>query len=186
MKKRSVIVMMFLGLLLMTAGCVAKKPVVVSTPAPDPCPMPEGYILEPAIDQAETALMNCPNRLDSVFQRLLDISKHNPKPENALLIQDLLKRMVSANKISKSYSKDLYRKYFSVHFAVPDVKVYNLAEEIDTLKRDLRRELTLKKEGLVECCNNKEEYKKAESEYARLVVFMDSLVLNEQYLREPM
>ena len=182
MKTKTIIIIFFI---LAVSACVTKKPVVVSTPPADPCPMPSGYKLGPAVEKAEQTLMTCPNRLDQVFLRLVEIGKHSPDKENSVLIQDLLKRLENLNKISKVYAKNLYQKYFSYSFvSLPDVKVYNLKEEIDSIKKGLRAELALKKTGIVECSNDREGYKAVESEYARLVSFMDDLVLNEDYMNE--
>jgi len=170
--------------ILLASGCLAKKQVVISAPPADPCPMPTGYRLKPAIEVAEQSLSKCPHRLDEAFSRLLDIAKQSPKPENAILIQDMLKRLIKENKISEVYAKRLYQKYFSQRFiSIPDVKIYNLRGKIDSIKEALKKELALKKIGMVECCNDKESYEKAKAEFVRAVSFMENLVLNEEYLK---
>lgn len=171
--------------ILAAAGCLATKPVVVSAPPADPCPMPSGYKLPPAIETAEETLSTCPGKLDEVFAKLLEIAKHSPDRENSILIQDMLKRLVNKNKISESYAKDLYKKHFSPKFvSLPDVKTYNLSGEIDTVKKQLREEMALKRIGLIECSNDKAGYKMAEAEYARIVNLMENLVLNEEYIKQ--
>ena len=170
--------------ILLVAGCVTTKPVTVSSPPVDRCPMPTGYQLKPAIETAEQTLTTCPEKLDQVFMTLLDIAKHSPDRENGLLIQDMLKRLIRENRISETYTKMLYQKYFSREFvAIPAMKIYRLSEEIGSIKKGLREELALKKRGMVECSNDKESYQSAEAEYARAIVFMDNLVYNEEYLK---
>lgn len=178
-------VLMICCLILIGVGCQSTTPVAVSVPPPDPCPLPSGYKLAPAVEIAEQTLNLCPSKLDEVFARLIEISKDSPDKENALLIQDLLKRMVTRNKISETYSRDLYKRYFSPRFvSVPDVKTYNLAGEIETIKKGLREELALKRIGMLECSNDRASYTMAEAEYARIVGFMENLVMNEQYMKE--
>ena len=141
-------------------------------------------LLAPAIEMAEQALMDCPDKLDDVFAALVEIATHSPDKENAVLIQDMLKKLIGMNRISETYSKTLYQKYFSHRFvSVHDTKVYNLQGQLDFIKENLRKELALKKIGFVECCNDREGYRKVEAEYARVVNFMDNLLLNEEYLR---
>jgi hypothetical protein len=171
--------------MLLVVGCVKSKPVTVPPPLADPCPMPTGYKLEPAIEMAEQTVTNCPDKLDQVFFKLLEIAKHSPGKGNGILIQDLLKELIKTNRVSETYTKNLYQKYFSRRFvSMPDIKVYNLAGEMSTIKKGLKKELALKKMGMVECCNDKEAYKHAEAEYARAINFMENLVHNEEYLKE--
>lgn len=166
----------------LASGCVTGKPAVVSAPPVDICPMPSGYRMAPAIETAKQTLSNCPEKLDEVFSALLEVAKNSPAPENAGLIQDMLKALIKQNKVSEVYSRNLYRKYFSRTFvSVPDVKIYRLQGEIDSIKKDLKRELGLKRMGMIECCNDKESYQYAEAEFSRLVDFMESLLLNEEY-----
>lgn len=171
-----------ISVMLLAAGCATKERVVVA-PAMDPCPLPTGYKLEGAIEAAEQTLNTCPDKLDLVFAVLLDISKHQPKPENGVTIQGMMKRLVSRDLVSEKYSKTLYRKYFSYSFvSLPDTKTYNLPAEIDSIKDSLRAELAYKQVGIVECCGDKEGYQKVEAEYARLVMFLEDLVLNREYM----
>lgn len=170
--------------IVMAAGCMAKKPAVVSGPPVEPCPMPAGYRIGPAVDTAEQTLRRCPEKLDEVFSSLLKVAKHSPAPENAMLIQDMLKELIRQNKVSEVYTKNLYRKYFSNSFvSLPDMKVYRLPGEVDSIKNDLRRELRLKRVGMVECCNDKASYHAAEAEFVRLTDFMENLLLNEDYVK---
>ncbi len=171
--------------LLIGAGCAEKKHVVVSTPPVNPCPIPAGYQLKPAIETAEQTLQSCPEKLDQVFMALLDIAKHSPDKENGVLIQHMLKRLIRKNTISETYTRTLYQKYFSRRFAtMPETKVYNLPVELHSIKKVLKEELALKRIGIVECCNDKESYKYAEREYARAICFMENLVYNQEYLKE--
>ena len=152
-------------------------------PATDPCPLPSGYKLEGAIADAEQTLNTCPEKLDMVFEALIDIAKHQPKPENGEMIQEMMKHLVAKNLVSQKYSKTLYRKYFSYSFvSLPDTKTYNLPAEIGTIRDGLKTELAYKQIGIVQCCGDKEGYKKVEAEYARLVMFLEDLVLNREYL----
>jgi len=138
----------------------------------------------PAIETAKQTLNNCPEKLDEVFSAVLEVAKHSPAPENATLIQDMLKELIKQNKVSETYSKNLYQKYFSRTFvSIPDVKAYRLSAEIDTIKKDLHRELELKRVGMIEGCNDKESYQYAEAEFTRVVNFMENLLLNEDYLK---
>ena len=169
--------------ILLCVAC-AKKPFVVSTPPADPCPMPAGYQMGPAIEVAEKTLNTCPGKLDQVFMALINIGKHSPDKENATLIQEMLKGFIKENKISETYTKVLYQKYFSPNFVtIPDLKVYNLAGEVIAIKRVLKEELACKRIGLVECCNDKESYKHAEGQYSRAVGFIENLAYNDEYLR---
>ncbi|MEA2040772.1 MAG: hypothetical protein U9N82_13260 [Thermodesulfobacteriota bacterium] len=168
--------------LLLGVAC-AKKPLVASTPL-DPCPMPAGYQMGPAVEMAEKTLNTCPGKLDQVFIALIDIGKHSPDKENATLIQEMLKRLIKENKISETYTKVLYQKYFSPNFVtIPDMKVYNLAGEVTAIKRTLKEELACKRIGLVESCNDKESYKHAEGQYVRAVGFIENLAYNDEYLK---
>ena len=170
--------------ILLVSGCVTGKPAVVSAPPVDICPMPFGYRMAPAIETAKQTLSNCPDKLDVVFSAVLEVAKHSPGPENATLIQDMLKGLIKQNKVSETYSKNLYQKYFSRTFvSIPDAKVYRLAGEIDSIKKDLKRELGLKRIGMIECCNDKESYQYAEGEFTRVVDFMENLMLNEDYIK---
>lgn len=165
--------------LLVPAGCLTPKP-----EAFDPCPLPTGYQMEPAIEIAESTLNICPDKLDLVFMALLDVANHSPKPDNAVLIQDMLENLIEGNKVSETYAKDLFKKYFSYRFvSLPDLKAYNLGGEIDTIKKQLKEEMELKKVGLIDCCDDKARYKLAEMEYARVINFIENLVLNEEYLK---
>ena len=177
--------LVIISCLLLGAGCMAGKQVMVSTPPVNPCPIPAGYQLKPAIETAEQTLQSCPEKLDQVFMALLDIAKHSPDKENGVLIQDMLKRLIRKNTISETYAKTLYQKYFSRRFAtMPETKVYNLPGELHSIKKVLKEELALKRIGIVECCNDKESYKYAECEYARAICFMENLVYNQEYLKE--
>jgi hypothetical protein len=180
MKKGLVLIICILSVV---AACVTPQPAVVSKPE-NSCPIPSGYQLAPAIEISEETLTSCPDKLDGVFAALVEIASHSPDKENAVLIQDMLKRLVGMNKVSGTYSKNLYQKYFSPRFvSVHDTKVYNLKGELDFIKENLQQELALKKIGFVECCNDREGYRKVEGEYARVVQFMENLLLNEEYLR---
>jgi hypothetical protein len=180
MKKRLVLI---ISILSVVAACATPQPAVVSRPE-KACPIPFGYQLAPAIAMAEQTLMSCPDKLDDVFAALVEVATHSPDKENAALIQDMLKKLVGMNRISETYSKTLYQKYFSHRFvSVHDTKVYNLQAELDFIKENLRKELAFKKVGFVECCNDREGYRKVEAEYARVVNFMENLLLNEEYLR---
>jgi len=181
MKAKAFFVM---SLILLVAGCAEKKPMVISGPHVEPCPLPTGYKLGPAVEMVKSTLISCPNKLDQVFVKLLEISKHSPSKENGILIQDLLKEMIGKNKVSETYTRNLYQKYFSRRFvSIPDVKIRALPGEIDTIKKAMSRELFLKRIGMVECCNDKESYKSAEAEYLRAVNFMENLMLNEDYVK---
>jgi hypothetical protein len=169
---------------LLASGCMTGKHAVVSAPPVDTCPLPSGFQMAPAIETAKQTLSNCPEKLDGVFSALLEVAKNSPAPENAALIQDMLKQLIKQNKVSAVYSKNLYQKYFSRAFvSIPDVKVYRLAGEIDSIKKDMQKELALKRIGMIECCNDKESYKYAEAEFARVVDFMENLILNEDYIK---
>lgn len=168
---------------LLSVGC-AKKPVIVSSAPEDPCPMPTGYQLSPAVKMAEKTLDTCPGKLDQVFMALIEIAKQSPNRENALLIQEMLKDLIKRNRISETYSKNLYQKYFSLTFVtMPDLKIYNLAGEINSIKKVLKEELTCKRIGMVECCDDKESYKRAEGRYTRAISFIENLAYNEEYLK---
>jgi len=146
--------------------------------------MPAGYQMGPAIEVAEKTLNTCPGKLDQVFMALINIGKHSPDKENATLIQEMLKGLIKENRISKTYTKVLYQRYFSPHFVtIPDLKVYNLAGEVTSIKRALKEELTCKRIGLVECSNDKESYKHAEGQYLRAVGFIENLAYNDEYLK---
>jgi len=146
--------------------------------------MPAGYQMGPAVEMAEKTLNTCPGKLDQVFIALIDIGKHRPDKENATLIQEMLKRLIKENRISETYAKTLYQKYFSPQFVtIPDLKVYSLAGEVIAIKRVLKGELACKRIGLVDCCNDKESYKHAESQYSRAVGFMENLAYNDEYLK---
>jgi len=138
----------------------------------------------PAIEVAEKTLNTCPGKLDQVFIVLIDIGKHSPDKENATLIQEMLKGLIKENRISETYAKVLYQKYFSPNFVtIPDMKVYRLAGEVIAIKRVLKEELVCKRIGLVECCNDKESYKHAEEQYSRAVGFIENLAYNDEYLK---
>jgi len=167
------------SLVVFIVGCQTTKPVAV-----DPCPMPGGYKLGPAVETAEMTLNTCPERLDQVFSALLDIAKHKPDKENRILIREMLVRLTKKNIVSEKYAKNLYNKYFDLKFTtLPDVKTYNLLGEIDDIKKTLRSELKMKKVGLVECCGDRQGYTLAEAEFSRVVNFMENLVYNEEYLK---
>jgi hypothetical protein len=167
------------------AGCGATKPMKVTGPRLDTCPLPDGFKMKPAIQVAEMTLSNCPEKLDDVFAKLVKIAKDSPSPENGVLIQDLLKRLIKENKISETYTKSLYQQYFSRTFvSLPDVKVYRLSGELTDIKKALRNELARKKIGMVECCGDRASYEDALNEYARTLSFMENLILNEAYLKE--
>jgi len=115
---------------------------------------------------------------------LLQVAKQSPAPENGLLIQNVLKEMIQANKVSETYTKTLYQKYFSREFvSMPTVKIYNLSGEVDAIKRRLKAELALKRIGMVEACNDRESYKSAEAEYVRTRNFLENLAYNEAYVK---
>jgi len=164
-------------------GCAEEKPAPPPPPPTNPCPLPTGYKLDPAtINVARGTLSRCPEMLDNVFQSLLDIGKHSPGEDNKRCIIDLVKEMVDAGRISEKYSKSLLRKYFSPKFdALPDTRVMRLPFEVEEIKRNLRFELDLKKEGLVDCAGQREQYEAARSECARIFQLLDYLVLNEEY-----
>jgi len=146
--------------------------------------MPSGYQLAEAVETAERTLATCPGKLDQVFMKLLDIAKQRPDKENGVLVQDLLKNLIKQNKISETYSKALYQKYFSRRFVtMPDVKIYNLTGEMDSIKKSLREELACKKIGMLACCGDRESYRRAEAEYTRAVQFMENLAYNEEYVK---
>ena len=177
-------ILVIFSCILLVSGCLSTKQAVVYTPAVDSCAMPSGYRMMPAIEMAKQTLSNCPEKLDEVFSAVLEVAKHSPATENAALIQDMLKELIKQNKVSEAYSKNLYQKYFSRMFvSIPDVKVYRLPGEIDSLKKDLKRELGLKRIGMIECCNDKESYQYAEAEFIRVVDFMENLLLNEDYVK---
>jgi len=146
--------------------------------------MPAGYQMGPAIEAAKKALNTCPGKLDKVFMALITIGKHSPGKENAALIQEMLKGLIKENRISETYTKTLYQKYFSPRFvAIPDLKVYTLPGEVPAIKRALKEELACKRMGLVDCCNDKESYRHAEGQYARAVGFIENLAYNDEYLK---
>lgn len=184
--KRSVLGIMVLSVCLIgVVGCGATKPMKVTAPQLDACPLPEGYKMKPAVRMAETTLNSCPEKLDAVFMRLLDIARHSPRAENGILIQDLLKQLIKENKISETYAKSLYQQYFSKRFvSLPDIKVYRLPGELTPIKRTLKKELELKRIGMVDCCGDRAAYEDALNEYARNLSLMENLVLNEAYLKE--
>jgi hypothetical protein len=169
---------------LLASGCMTGKQAVVSAPPVDICPLPSGFRMAPAIETAKLTLSLCPEKLDEVFSGLLEVAKNSPAPENAALIQDMLKELIKQNKVSEIYSRNLYQKHFSRTFvSIPDVKVYRLAGDIDSIRKDLQKELGLKRFGMIECCNDKESYQYAEAEFARVVDFMENLILNEDYVK---
>ena len=173
-----------LCIIVVVAGCQSAPKRVVTKPRIDLCPMPTGYILAPAIETAEQSLISCPEKLDPVFMKLLEIAKHRPETENRILLKEMFIRLVNLNLISERYAKDQYNKHFDINFSsLPDIRTYNLPVEIDSIKKDLRKELVLKRVGLLECCADSEAFKKAEDEYARLVNFLENMVLNEQYMK---
>ena len=168
---------------LLSVGCAKKAVIIASTPA-DPCPMPTGYQLSPAAKTAEETLNTCPEKLDQVFMALIEIAKQSPNKENAVLIQEMFKNLIKRNRISETYAKNLYQKYFSLKFVtMPYLKVYNLSGEINSIKKVLREELDCKRVGMVECCNDKESYKHAEGRYTRAINFIENLAYNEEYLK---
>ena len=165
-------------------GCASQPPVPEPPPLPpDPCSLPTGYRLDPpTLDVARNTLTNCPEKLDEVFQALLAIGKHKPCEENMTAITDLFKELATANKISERYSKSLLKKYFSRTFdSMPDIKVVNLPAQVEAIKRDLRAELRLKEEGILECCGMRDKYQAADRECGRIFVLLDNLVMNEEY-----
>jgi len=176
--------LILISCILLVTGCINGKQAVVTAPVADTCPVPGGYKMKPAIETAKQTLIDCPDKLDAVFAALLDVAKHSPDPENAALIQDVFKELIKRNKISEVYSKNLYQKHFSRMFvSIPDVKVYRLPGEIDSIKKELEHELSLKRIGMIECCNDKESFDLVEAEFARILSFMENLLLNEDYLK---
>ena len=150
---KSICLTMILCIALVTGCTTGRATVVTAPPVVDTCRMPSGYRVNSAIETAE-------------------------------LIQDMFKDLIRQNKVSETYSKSLYQQYFSRRFvSIPDVKVYRLSGETDSIKKELKRELELKRIGMVECCNDKESYTLAEAEFARLLNFIENLLLNEDYLQ---
>jgi hypothetical protein len=171
-------------LALVASGCAAWKPASASAPVMELCSMPSGFQMAPAIEMARETLNNCPEKLDDVFISLLAVARHRPAPENAAAIQNLLKELVKQNKISEAYSRNLYRKYFSRSFvSIPDLRVHRLSGQSDAIKQDLKKELGLKRVGILEVCNDKDSYKHAEAEYARVSDLLDNLLLNDDYFK---
>lgn len=181
MNLRNLIVILFILLL---SGCTTAKPAVVSLPPVDTCPMSSGYQMGPAMERAKQTLSNCPEKLDEVFSAVLEVARHTPAHRNAALIQDMLKELIKQGMVSEAYSKNLYQKYFSRSFvSIPDVKVYRLSGEIDSIRKGLKRELEFKRVGMIEASNDKESYQYAEAEFIRVLDFMENLLLNEDYLK---
>ena len=181
---KSICLTMILCIALVTGCTTGRATVVTAPPVVDTCRMPSGYRVNSAIETAKNTLNDCPEKFDEVFTALLDVARHNPTPGNAELIQDMFKDLIRQNKVSETYSKSLYQQYFSRRFvSIPDVKVYRLSGETDSIKKELKRELELKRIGMVECCNDKESYTLAEAEFARLLNFIENLLLNEDYLQ---
>ncbi len=167
----AMILMMALLAACQTTGTVKK----------DPCPMPGGYILKDAVATAEQTLTNCPGKFDRVFLKLVEIGKHKPAEENGPVIRDLLKRLVQRNLVAEDYARKRYGQYFDHRFDLPDVKTYNLPGRVDDIKARMRGELAKKKIGLKACCGDEAGYALAESEFSRVVNFMDNIVLNVEY-----
>jgi len=190
MKRNIFLICLFV---IMAAGCQTSKPVIVpeqmlqSMAAQKPkesCPMPSGFQLGPAAAMAERTLLTCPNKFEQVFMRLLDISKHRPESQNAVIMQNLVKKLVNKNMVSERYGKELYQKYFSTRFvSLPDMRTYNLRDSIGSIKKEMNDELRFKRIGMIECCRDRDRYRKAEGEYARLINFLENLQLNEEYMR---
>jgi len=163
-------------------GCQTRQ--VTTQPYVDPCPMPAGNLLNPAIQTAEQTLNTCPDLRDRVFRALVDIGKRKPQKENGIMIRDMFIRLTGKGVLPDKSTKDLYNSYFSTSFArLPDTKTYNLPTAIDSIKKALGTELALKRVGLVECSGDREAFEKAEAEHARLINFLENLVLNEDYMK---
>ncbi len=173
---------------LICAACVQTKRVEVA-PKPiqmvDPCPIPEGYLLDDAtIAQAEASLRACPSKLDSITAALVEIGKDKPDRGHRQVVGKMLKGLTAEGKISEREAKRLYGKYFEVNFvSLPDLRPMSLPEKIDDIKQGLKSELEYKRHGLQECCGDKELYKRAEQEYGRLVNYMENLLYNQEYVR---
>jgi len=163
-------------------GCSLKAP--GKTPDVPVCVMPAGYSLTEAIDVADTALTKCPDRMEDIFMALVDVAQHKPDIDNKSLFMNLFKRHAAKGHISERYAKSVIKQYFSTSYeSIPAIKVNMVTTEMDSIKRDLKHELSLKKIGLVECCNDITSYEKAEKEYARILNFIDNIVLNEAYVK---
>jgi len=184
MKSKAIIVVLCAVFAL---GCAAQQAAPPPPPPPpppsDPCPLPSGFRLDaPTMQIAMDTLASCPDKLDAVFQALLSIGKNSPKKENRTAIVDLVKQMIDSGKVSERYAKSLLKRYFSTKFdSLPDTRVIRLSGEIESIKRNLRRELLQKREGMIECAGQKELYQKAERECVRIFQLMDYLVLNEEF-----
>lgn len=165
---------------IMTFGCVAnnKQQVVLAPPAPvDNCPLPSGFQLEPAIEQAERTLTLCPDKLDAVFMELIEIAKDKPQAANKKAIRGMLMRLVEQGAISEKYAKNnLYNRYFSSSFTydLKNIKFKYVGSKINEIKKGMADELAAKRIGLLQACDDLKSYKKAESTYARFIRFIDS------------
>ena len=180
---RKIALVLFCIIVVALSGCAKKMVIISNTTVSDPCIIPSGYQMAPAIQVAERTLQNCPNLLQEVFESLIEVGKHHPNTENSEMIQSMLKRLIEDNLISRLYTKKLYQKYFSASFInLPAIKVYKLPNEVDNLKLILKDELKCKKIGLIEVCGNKEAYIKAEVQYSRTLSFIDNLMYNEEHM----
>lgn len=148
------------------------------------CPMPRGYALSPEIlDVGKQTLIECPDKLDDVFNAFLSICKTNRQKNNGQKIRDTLKELADQGKIDAERAKELVTRYFSVKFfCIPqDVRALALKNRIEKIKNDMNLELRQKREGFVDCCNDIALYEKAKREHSRIVQLMENLIMCEEF-----
>ena len=154
---RYILIATFSFLMVACVGCYPQNQ-IVQQPAVPSCSLPSGYDVSSAFSQARATLQNpaCRSEFEAIFNKLIEISKGDPKAENKRLFHDFLLWSKENGVINTVMAKEKFHRYFMRGFySLPDtysVAVY--CKTVDRIQRDMRDELNQKRIGLVDVCKN--------------------------------
>ena len=144
------------------------------------CTLPSGVNLEEALAHSREDLvrLECEQRFDGYYGRLIDVAKRDPDIENRRRFSDFLMWANSAGIIDKIQARHYYNRYFNTTFMSlqDDFNVCSTCTE--DAKRDLevelQEELGQKEEGLLRACQDKPAYYAAADQYNSILLLLDA------------
>ncbi len=122
----------------------------------------------------------CHYYFDDYMQELLTIAKGAPGRDNQERFANLLRSSIDRGVISKRQGQEIFGQYFDTEFYAVKVMQRNNCASLQNkpaIYASMKRELRMKKQGLLDISNDAQGFRRAQSHYENMQHVFDAVAL---------
>ncbi|TQV66493.1 hypothetical protein FKG94_27050 [Exilibacterium tricleocarpae] len=164
------------GALLAVGGCASQSNSVAL------CQINPTNNVDQAFAQVSDKLTSnaCHYYFDDYVQTLLTVAKGSPGGDNRERFANLIRSSIDRGVISQRQGQEIFGQYFDTEFYTIKVMQRNNCASMQNkpaIYASMRRELTMKKQGLLDIANDPQGFRRAQNHYENMQHVFDAVAL---------